>query len=440
MLPVLLVYAPLCTSRLQYTLQWVFGEQLGIPFEWTGDPEAWKAYDGPKLNYSKASLDAGELRITPHVLLEERGIRQQELSVQRWKKATVLFYNQPGAPIPFDIFAAVFYLISRYEEYLPYTADRHGRYPHQQSAAAQYSFLQQPVVDEWLLHFARLLEQKFGITLSRPSFRFQPTYDIDIAWKYLYKGTKRHWGGYLKDALKLNAAAVVARRAVVSGKRKDPYDCFGWLDNLHRQYKLEPIYFLLLGRLSAFDKNADPRLPAMQALMQSLASTYATGIHPSYASHSDISLLQEEVQLLGKATGKAVTRSRQHYIKFTLPETYERLMEAGITDDYSMGYASANGFRAGTSQPFPWYNLAAEQATALRIHPFTFMDATSRFYENQNPEEARKEWEHLWHVVKKVEGTFISIFHNHLLGVAPENKGWPELYVKILEQAASGQA
>lgn len=433
--PALLLYTSCSTPRLQYVLQWIVTEQLGIHSELTADPETWKAYNGPKVNYSKTTLADDELRIVPHTLLAEEGVREQELSVQRWKHSTVLFYNQPGAVVPFDLFAAVFYGISRYEEYLPYTADAYGRYPHQESVAARYSFLQQPVADEWLFHFGKILENKFGITLPQRSFRFQPTYDIDIAWKYLYKGSKRHWGGYLKDLFRLNLKAIADRRAVVAGKRNDPYDCFGWLDSLHRQYNLEPVYFLLLGRLSAFDKNADPQLPAMQELMRSLASKYTTGIHPSYGSHNNQAILQEEIALLQRATGTAVSRSRQHYIRFTLPETYERLIEAGITDDYSMGYASVNGFRAGTSQSFPWYNLETEEATTFRTHPFAFMEATSKFYNKQSPDEAWKEWERLWHTVKKVNGTFISICHNHLLGPAPENKGWREWYEKVLAYA-----
>jgi hypothetical protein len=137
---------------------------------------------------------------------------------------------------------------------------------------------------------------------------------------------------------------------------------------------------------------------------------------------------------LENATGKHITQSRQHYIKFTLPETYETLISQGIGDDYSMGYASANGFRAGTSNAFLWYNLKKENVSPLRVHPFAFMEATNKFYLKQNPEAAWPEWERLWHAVKKVDGTFICIWHNYILGTDNDSKGWRELYLKGLEQ------
>lgn len=430
----LLIYCSFTSSRLAYVLKWVFKEQLDLPFKVTDDLEEWKRYKGPKINYGKDDQEQNSLRIIPHSLLKEDTIYAQELSINRWKHSTILFYNQPGAAIPFDIFSAVFYLISRYEEYLPHDKDKHGRFKHEQSVATQFSFLQQPVVDEWIMFFGEILAQKTGIKIKEKNFRFQPTYDVDIAWKYLHKGTKRLWGNYFKDLLTFKWQGILERRAVLSGRQKDPYDCFAWLGEMHNKYKLQPLYFLLLGKVSDYDKNADPTLPAMQKLQQDLSTQYDLGIHPSYRSHESANILKEEINSLANAIHKSITKSRQHYIKFTLPETYENLIAAGITDDYSMGYASCNGFRAGTSNSFPWYHLLEEQETSLRIHPFAFMDATCRFYNKQNTQKAWQEWERLWHAVKKVNGTFISIWHNHMLGNHSESKDWRELYLKTLKQ------
>lgn len=430
----LLIYCPFTSPRLLYVLKWIFTEQLDIIFRLTNNLEEWQQYEGPKINYDKDEHGQNSLRIIPGSILQEKTIQKQDLSINRWKHSTILFYNQPGAPIPFDIFSAVFYLISRYEEYLPHEQDKHGRFKHEQSVAAQFSFLQQPVADEWLMHFSEILTQKTGIKIKEKIFRFQPSYDVDIAWKYLHKGNKRLWGGYLKDVLTLNIKSVLERRVVLAGRQRDPYDCFTWLDEIHHQYKLQPLYFLLLGKLSDYDKNADPALPAMQKLMQDLSAQYDLGIHPSYVSHESANILKEEIDILANATHKTITKSRQHYIKFTLPETYENLITAGITDDYSMGYASGNGFRAGTSNSFPWYHLLEEQETGLRVHPFVFMDATCRFYNKQNTQDAWQEWERLWYAVKKVNGTFISIWHNHMLGNHRESKDWRKLYLKTLKQ------
>lgn len=432
--PSLLVYSDFDSPRLRYVLNWIFAEQLGITFKLTDDISGWNDFDGAKILYSNSFKPEKGLQVIPHTLLRESDIRQQNLSINRWKHSTILFYNQPGTKIPFDIFAAVFYLISRYEEYLPHEKDKHGRYKPEQSIASQYSFLQQPVVDEWTLHFGTILEQLFQIPIPKKQFRFLPTYDIDIAWKYLHKGSQRNWAGLIKDILSFNWKAVFERIAVNAGKQKDPFDCFLQMDELHRQYNLEPIYFMLLGQLSAYDKNADPNHPAMQALLKSLSAKYELGIHPSYQSNAQQALLNQETEILSKAIHKKITKSRQHYIKLNIPETYQYLINCGIEEDYSMGYPSANGFRAGTSNSFYWYDLKKEEQTLLRVYPFVFMEATSKFYLKQKPSEAWLEWERLWHAVIKVNGTFICIWHNYILGTDKASKGWPELYLKTLEE------
>src|SRR5690606_3970490 len=137
-----------------------------------------------------------------------------------------------------------------------------------------------------------------------------------------------------------------------------------------------------------------------------------TGLHPSYAAHSRPGRLQQERDLLRNYTDKEVVHSRQHYLKFRLPDTYRQLIAAGIKEEYSMGYATQNGFRAGTSRSFLWFDLLQNEVSGLRVHPFVFMDATAWFYQQYNLTEAFSEWERLYLAVGKNGGTFISIWHN----------------------------
>lgn len=416
---------------MRYVLDWIFKEQFQMPFIVCADLQEWVQYGGPKINYSASTLQEGEIKIIPAGLLNESGvIIPKTLAIQRWKKSTVLFYNQPGAVVPFDIFSAVFYLISRYEEYLPHKKDRHGRFLPSESAAGQYSFLQEPVIDQWLYFFRIVFQEKCAVLFSQKKFNCQMTFDIDLAWKYLNKGIFRYWGGQWKDFFLGKWSNIRARNAVVSGKQQDPFFTFPELDLLHQQYQLKPLYFILLGKPGKFDKNADPGSKGMKSLMRLLSEKYPVGIHPSYGSHKSRDVLKEEIKILSDAVQKPVTRSRQHFIKFSLPQTYRDLISVGIKEDYSMGYAGLNGFRAGTSHSFLWYDLSKEEITSLRVHPFAFMDATSVFYLKQDPEEVAREWKRLYQQVKSVEGNFISIWHNFIL-----HKGSSEIriYKDLLE-------
>ena len=132
--------------------------------------------------------------------------------------------------------------------------------------------------------------------------------------------------------------------------------------------------------------------------------------------------------------GKRVAQSRQHYIRMTLPQTYRLLIDAGIEQDYSMGYGSINGFRASAASPFYWYDLEHDKATHLLIHPFCYMDANAVFEEQLTPEQAANELEQYYTVVKQVNATFITIFHNHFLTEQAEWKPWRMLYEKFLSK------
>ena len=88
-----------------------------------------------------------------------------------------------------------------------------------------------------------------------------------------------------------------------------------------------------------------------------------------------------------KSLEKEIPLSRQHFIRLQLPHTYRILESLSITDDFSMGYASELGFRAGTGRSFLWYDLEKEVCSELRVHPFCFMDATAHYYKKWTAEE-----------------------------------------------------
>ncbi len=161
------------------------------------------------------------------------------------------------------------------------------------------------------------------------------------------------------------------------------------------------------------------------------------GIHPSYSSNSNHSKLLKEIKRLETITKKEVTKSRQHFLKLTLPETYNHLCDLGIADDYTMGYASVVGFRASICTPFTFYNLDLETVLPLKVHPFAVMDATLLYYMKLNTEEAMKKISDLIEEVKKVDGTFISLWHNDTFSDYKQWLGWKDVYKNMIKLASS---
>lgn len=414
----MLIYSEKITPRLQYIVNILFA---GNEVKLTDSSADFFNYEGAKINYFKKRFTEDELLICSSGLLFETGIKAQKIQCSEWNNLKIFF--QTHGDIPFDIFSAAFYLLSRYEEYLPHKKDSYGRYAHEESLAFKEGFLQLPLVNLWKQKFFEILRHKFPqLQLNESTFSFHPTYDIDIA--FAYKG--KSW--YRKLVSKLKGES-----AIINGK--DVFDVYDWLDELHQQHHLSPTYFFLVAdRRSKYDKNLSPKSKELQHLIRRTAQQYKVGIHPSWQSFHDENLLKKEITRLTSTSQKKISDSRQHYIQFVLPHTYRKLIESGITDDYSMGYGSINGFRASYCSSFYWYDLMKEQETSLQLHPFCYMEANSFFEQKYSAEEAANELQQYHDSVKQVGGALITIFHNHFLTEQEQWKPWREMYEAFLQK------
>ena len=126
--------------------------------------------------------------------------------------------------------------------------------------------------------------------------------------------------------------------------------------------------------------------------------------------------------------------SRQHYLRFELPETFRRLIKNNIQFDFSMGYGSINGFRASAASPFYWYDLEKENQTELMLFPFCYMEANSFYEQKYTAQQALDEMRHYYNTIKSVNGTFITIWHNQFLGSDKLYEGWKEVYEQFIKE------
>jgi hypothetical protein len=410
------------TPRLRYVLGFL-SDYYGIPFRLN---EAGNV----RIVYGDHPSD-GALQLLSSGLLAESGIKAFDPPFADHRAGFPVLFPD-GGPIGFDLFSAVFFLLSRYEEWLPHSKDEYGRYAHTNSVAFRRGYLQRPLIHEWL---SFLGESLFGKKRC-PAFRFRPTYDIDMAWSYRHKGLLRNAGGLIRS---FGSRSFGERLSVLAGIRKDPFDSFELMDALHEEHGLQPVYFIHSGmHRNRYDKNILLRVPAMQRLVGRLAARYEVGLHPSWQSGDDPSLLLREKKALQASAGKAVTASRQHYIRFSMPETFRQLLSAGISHDYSMGYGSINGFRASVAVPFYWYDLEREVQTGLQLHPFCFMDANAFYEQRQGVQQTATELAHYHEQVRIWGGDLITIWHNNFLGTGVQFTGWSSLYEAFLKEVTAG--
>jgi hypothetical protein len=404
------------------------------PFKLTANEQLYATSTDFKINYSYQKIDVDEIYISPHALLFENEKRHVQVKCFDHTSGYKAFFETTGN-LHFDLFAAIFFLLSRYEEYLPHQKDKYGLYAHQNSVAYEEGFLQQPLVNIWLEDFRKMLETKFrGIFFQKNGFVFLPTYDIDIAWSYKHRGFKLHIANIIASVFKGDWKRAKARIRTVQEKETDPFDTYDWMNALHQKFNLQPIYFFLVAEIKGrYDKNTSVHNHQFQELIKTVSSQYETAIHPSWYSGDHPAQLIKEKQWLESITQKQIRSSRQHYLRFNLPNTFQRLLNIGIKNEYSMGYGGINGFRASIASPFYWYDLEKEESTSLLLHPFCFMDANAYYEQKLSPQEVLQELLQYYNTVKNVGGTMIAVWHNNILGTAPGFSGWKEIYEEFVQ-------
>ncbi|WP_129715329.1 polysaccharide deacetylase family protein [Pedobacter sp. SYP-B3415] len=434
----ILLYTPVVTSRIRYIFNFIFKDILKTELNFTTTANEFITYDGPKLSYADKPFGNEPFFERSPFLLSQK---TDPVTIKK-----VMFGDQKvpfpvgSGLLPFDLFAASFYFITRYEEYLVFEGDEHLRFPAKLSLQYELDLLQQPVIDEWALLLRKiLLEHDSRMEFGKREFSIVPTIDIERAFYYKSNGLFKNARRFLNAALQLDKERVLGLVNAGLGRHADPFDTYKYLHRRHTEYGLEPVFFFLLARErnNRYDVNIHPEDRAYRSLIRKTAKHAAVGIHPSYSSNNKESKIAEEMSVLEQIIEEKPVNSRQHFLRLHLPQTYLKLLRAGIRNDYSMGYASATGFRAGTCTPFFWYDLQLEKESNLKVHPFAVMDLALRDYLKLDPDAAIDHIRLLIDRVKAVGGTFCMLWHNESVSENRKWKGWKKVYDAILAYAGN---
>lgn len=382
------------------------------------------------LNYTEAEIP-DSISIPNSGFLSKKGISKIDINSDSWKGYPTLFHESGEKDIPFDMLSAIFYLLSFYTEYIDNKRDKHERFTASQSIEQKLGFLDKPIIDIWLLELKKLIESK-GYALPSRNYKFISTIDVDMAYAILYRGLKNQVkalgrsikGNYLKDFLN-----IVLRR------ERDPYNCFDFIRQEHEKAAIRPIVFFQVGENGKFDKNLSIKQRKQQQIIKETMAWADIGLHPSYPSFNRPDIIHREIKSLKEVTNKKINQSRQHYLRFQIPDTFRYLSKAGVSKEYSVGFADSIGFRGGTCTPFRFYDLPIERMRSIKLYPLAAMDSTLKHYYNASPEEAFTKLKNIINEVKKVNGTFISLWHNSSFHKINNMEGWDEVFKKMINYA-----
>lgn len=427
----LLIFTHKVTNRLTYTAKQIFEKILGVEMGFTTKVEEFIKHNGPKMTYSKQPLQ-NEFFIRSNDLLFEQGINDLEVRVSDWDGLPCFFSAGDKSTVPFDIFSASFFLLSRYEEYLPHVKDSVGRFPVKESIAYQNDFLELPVVDLWAYKLLEALKDRFpDLENKEKDYRFTSIINVTTSHAYAMRGIARSIGGLLLDLGNFRFRDVLNRFSVMMRLKKDPYDNFFELVDIHKKFPIKTMFFFQFAKHSAHDKNVSTNNNKFRYLIKSVADYSIVSLSTSFISSYDKNVLREEKKQLGNLINRPISYARLRYNKVNVPATYRNLVETEFTDDFSMGYTHEIGFRAGTCTPFYFYDINTEVRQPIKIHPFAMHDYALVKYKSK--EEVYEKMDKVYRLVKQVKGDFIFVFSNELLG-GKQQLDWMELYQSLLKR------
>ena len=426
----LLVYTPKITPRLRYAFKHICKRILTLDVEFTSKVEDFIAHDSLKMSYAKKPLSS-EIFVRSHDLLFEQGFSDLDIVIHDWEDTKGFFVTDVQSSLPYDIFAASFYLLSRYEEYLPHKRDEYNRFLASESLAAKGDFLDQPVVDIWAYKLKAILQDRFpNFEFTERTYRVQPIIDIPSAYKYLYKGFIRTFGGLIGDFFRFRFKQLYQHISVITGFKKDPYDTYTWLINRQKSVDFKFLVFFLVGNFSTYDRNISINKKKFVTLIKSIGDYCHIGLKASYFALDDIKMLKTEKHKLEAITNVGIKVIRNSHSKLNLPFTYRNAIELEIDKEHTMGYIDELGFRAGTCTPFMFYDLDYEVQTPLKICSYHCLDHALLKYQSQL--DKKETLENLISKIKSVNGTFSPVFHNYSFSDEEPWSGYKALFNLVL--------
>ena len=428
----IVIYTPYHSNRTKYVLDYIFSQQFGCAYQLLNSPSRSDSAT-VHINYSNTFLE-GWLNISPSGFLDQTGIQHVEINFTKVNSLPLIFANDTD--LGFDIFSAIFYCLSRYEEYQATELDQHKRFSYKQSILFKQNILEIPLVDCWVNYFQSYLEVLYpGVyALKETNFKVKLTIDIDAVFTYKGKGLKRQLGGFFRDLSQFKWKQINKRVGVIFFGRQDPFDNFDYQLEVLKRHSIQAHYFVQVGEHGVYDKNLDPSRKDFQDILKRLiAAGHEVGLHPSYASFLNKDTIAKEKAILENMIGQKVVKSRQHYLRFSLPQTYSDLVALGFQKEFSMGYSEVPGFRASTSKPFYWYNLTLEESTSLEVVPFSAMDVAFKEFMKLTPTESIKSIDLMRHQIEETKGCFCFVFHNESLSDYDTWKGWRTVFENWLK-------
>lgn len=385
----LLVYTHKITPRITYIFTHVFKRVLGIEVGFTTTLETFVAHPEEKMSYTNAPL-GNEFFIKSHSLLFDQGIQDVPCEVSSWEELPIFFQQDTPSALPFDLFAAGFYLLTRYEEHLPYVESGFEGFPAKTSLAYRHKFLKRPLVDLWIQKLKQYMTPVYpdlfpveGMNRKSP----QILVDVIQAYKYKHKSVFRNAVQWVKALFDLNLWELIEHPLVLMRFRRDPWNVFATdFPELSKSKQAKRMFFFFqFTDVNFRDQGITKHEKYLHYLVKATADYFEVSLLVSQTGRKSLKHFKSERVDFQDQIHHPVTHVRFAKNLRNVNESYKILMAEEIRADYSMGYPDELGYRASTALPFYFFDLANDYETLLRVHPVV---ATEDWVRKTTPQKA----------------------------------------------------
>ena len=422
----ILVYSHKITPRLTYIFRQIFIRILELPVDFTSTIEKFVSHSGPKLSYTHQPLGK-EFFIRSHDLLFQQGIQEVPIEVLNWSGIPAFFKLGKPSQLPYDIFAASFYLMSRYEEYLPHVKDELGRFSSDQCLAVQNNFLELPVIDLWAKNFYEFFIKKFPElkTNKTPSNSLIPLIDVVSPYKYKHKSFLRNLAQVFLNISKFKLWIILEHIMVLLGFWKDPWNNFDDFLGFFKKAKLKPRFFFLFSKISYYDQGISVFNSHFHSLIKYVADYHKSSLLVSTEARQKARSFKTEIERFEKIIHRNTKFLRFNTGVTSVFDTYRNVLGMEEMADFSLGYHDKIGYRASTAVPFRFYDLENEVETALVLYAVV---ATEDALRKLDAHSAFQKLKQLQNQIPTPTGVHVFSVSNAIFSPNNNNKSWKQAY------------
>ena len=426
------IYTDKYTNRLKYVADHIFKRILGQSVNIVNKVEDLPTLSAcPLIVYSETLKVKGALHIVPNGLLFKKGVREYDITMNTWEGVKTFFATK-GGDIPFDIFSASFYLLSRYEEYLPIKEnfDSKGCFISEKSLAYKEGFLETPLVDVWALKLEEKLNSLFPNYTSSIDrrFRFLPIISVNTPYRYRTYSVLGNVLRLGKKVLERDWSELKKQLRVLLRIDQDPYCNVEKIVELHNRNSLRPLFAFRISNKKWYKR---PVYFAYSTYKKVLCRNYQIALCISGVASNSVTQLKMEQKILSRIFRTRIVIGTSSLSEYVVPKFYRNLSNSKIKEDFSMSYPDRIGFRASTCTPFRVYDLNREEYYRIDVHsvPFTVWSVKRM---GLNKEEIVKAATSMAKTVKSLKGEFIIASHNDNFVDSSMLKGWASTYEYVI--------